>query len=459
MAGHSIRTILVAIAIAIAAPASARDAPPIHYDIAVHADGVVDVRASTTIDDTGSLALAAPWPGADDIRVDRGRVDTSAPGRWVVHAAPGDVVTLTWRPRRSTHPDTIGYDTWQSVLVRSDAVVAAGQSIFALPEDVEARKATVRWSVPTDWRVSTTLIQGTQSMRQVRLSGFMAGTRVVTETRELTGATLRVSSLDTSRGDTAATADAVAAAVTRIVPPKRRHDITVNLVGMNDAFAALSTSALPRGAMSYRTRSMSPGVERARLVLAAVQDDDPDIDAATAWYTQGFAAWRAMTMIRPLIEPADLARMLDETTVRYGDSPFRRVPNARVAAEFGTSPDLRRMAAARGELFASLLDARIREATSGTASLQDALARMPDDPDDPGAALMQAVTAVGGGDIGPVYRRYIVDGELLQLPRNAYGACFSVGTVADWSGWQTQHVFAKAGCEAPPSPTLVSTGT
>jgi len=293
--------------------------------------------------------------------------------------------------------------------------------------------------------VSSTLVRGAQSMRQVRLSGFMAGAHVATETRELGNATLRVSSIDTSRDDTGATADAIAA-VTRIVPVKQRHDLTVNIVGMKDTRFSLSTTTLPSGAMSYHSRNMSPGIERARLVLAAVENDDAHIDAATAWYRQGFAAWRAMTMVRALIEPADVARMLDETTVRYGDSPFRRVSNARVVAEFDTSPDLRRMAAARGELFAWLVDARIREATSGAASLQDALARMPDDPADPGEALVHAVAAIGGGDIAPAYRRYIVDGELLQVPRDVFGACFNVGTVADWSGWQIQHVYAKVGC-------------
>ena len=446
MAGHSIHIALLATAMAIATPATAHDAPPIHYAITVGTQGTLDIQASTLIDDSGTLALTAPSPGADDVRIDRGRVDISAPGRWVVHATPGDVVTLAWRPRRSTHPDTIGYDTWQSVLVRPDAIVASGQAMFALPEDVEGRTATVQWTVPADWPVSTTLVQGAQSMRQVDLSGFMAGARLATETRDLGDATLRVSSIDASRDDASATADAIAAAVRRIVPMKRRHDLTVNLVGMSDAFAALSTSALPLGAMSYRTHGMSPGIERARLVLATVQPDDADSDAATAWYGQGFAAWRAMAMVRFSIEPSDAARMLDETTVRYGDSPFRRAPNARVAAEFGTSPDLRRMAAARGELFAWLVDARIREATAGAASLHDALAKMPDDPADPGEALVHAVAAVGGGDIAPIYRRYIVDGDLLQVPRDVFGACFNVGTVADWEGWQTQHVFAKAGC-------------
>lgn len=446
MAGHSIRIALLATAMAIATPATAHDAPPIHYNITIGAQGEVDLKATTPIDDSGTLALTAPWPSADDIHIDRGRVDTSAPGRWIVHATPGDVVTLTWRPRRSTHPDTLGYDTWQSVLVRPDAVVAAGQAMFALPDDVGTRMATVQWNVPAEWHVSTTLVQGEQSLRQVKLSGFMAGAHVATTTRDLGGATLRVSSIDGSRDDATATADAIAAAVTRIVPVKRRRDVTVNIVGMKDTYFSLSTSTLPSGAMSYHSRNMSPGIERARLVLAAVENDDADIDAATAWYSQGFAAWRAMAMVQPLIAPADLARMLDETTVRYGDSPFRRVPNARVTAEFGTSPDLRRMAAARGELFAWLVDARIREATTGSVSLQDALGNMPDDPADPGEALVRAVAAVGGGDIAPLYRRYIVDGELLQVPRDAFGACFNVGTVADWSGWQIQHVFAKAGC-------------
>jgi hypothetical protein len=56
------------------------------------------------------------------------------------------------------------------------------------------------------------------------------------------------------------------------------------------------------------------------------------------------------------------------------------------------------------------------------------------------------VAGEGGGDIAPLYQRYIVDGDLLQLPADTLGPCFRIGTVAYDYGWQIQHVFAK-----PPS--------
>jgi len=107
---------------------------------------------------------------------------------------------------------------------------------------------------------------------------------------------------------------------------------------------------------------------------------------------------------------------------------------------------MRELPANRGLLFAAFLDAHIRAATGGRKTLLDALARM-GSPAHPGPALIDAVAALGAGDIAPLYRRYIVEGQLLQLPRDALGPCFTVGTVADWSGWQVQHVFAKRSCE------------
>ena len=50
--------------------------------------------------------------------------------------------------------------------------------------------------------------------------------------------------------------------------------------------------------------------------------------------------------------------------------------------------------------------------------------------------------ASGGGDITPLIDKYIVRGELLQLPTGALGRCMKVRTDTGMYDWQVQRVEA-----------------
>lgn len=270
--------------------------------------------------------------------------------------------------------------------------------------------------------------------------------------RKVGESTIHVTTLAPEHFDVERIADELAATMNALLAPSSRHDFALDIVERHVDDGGFSIEASPSRAVANIPARRDDADWVPFVIVAAVMPRDESIDPATAWYTQGVTAFRALAILRDAghVSTASLTYLLNRATTEYGNSPVRRASNQRVVDEYATIKEMRELPMLRGALFAMLLDARIRAATGGTRSLEDALRTMPSDTNDPGPALIDAVANVGGGDIAPLYQRYIVDGVLLQLPRDTLGPCFTIGTVADWSGWQIQHVFAKPSCDANP---------
>jgi predicted metalloprotease with PDZ domain len=455
MAGTSTRTgfLITILALAIVPGARADDSGPIRYDIRfpMHGDRIdaVEVRATASAGVDGRIDFVAPWQGAAEVRAESGTLDTSAGGHWIVKAKPGDDIVLVWRTRPAQAWRRLDGSLWRSVLVRPDAVAAAGGALLALPDGARDRVAEVHWSAPPGWAVSTTFKQGMQTLGELGDGTFMMALHGAIATRTTNNNnTIRVMTLDPRRVDVERVANDIASVVNKATPPAMQHDFTLNIVDLDGDDQSLSINGRSTGAMVYLLPQVRYDTWAPFVIGAATMPAEDKVAPANAWYTQGFTAFHTLELTRDagLASPSTLAYLLNQATTQYGNSPLRRAPNRRVVEEYAAIRELRDLPPARGALFAMLLDDRIRKATGGVRSLEDALGRMPAQTDDPGPALIDAVAAVGAGDVTSLYRRYIVDGELLQLPRDALAPCFTIGTVADWGGWQTQHVFARAGC-------------
>lgn len=276
-----------------------------------------------------------------------------------------------------------------------------------------------------------------------------AETRTATIAMRKSGeSTIQVTTLAPEHFDVERIADELEATMNTLLAPPSRHNFALDVVERHVDDGGFSIDASPTRAVASIPTRRDDADWMPFVIEAAVMPLNESVDPATAWYTQGVTAFRALVLLREAgeISPPSLTYLLNRATTEYGNSPVRRASNQRVVAEYATIAQLRELPVLRGALFAMLLDARIRAATGGARSLEDALRTMPSDASDPGPALVDAVANAGGGDIAPLYQRYIVDGVLLQLPHDALGPCFTIGTVADWSGWQVQHVFAKPSC-------------
>ncbi len=475
MAGTSKRIWVFLIATSgMSALAHANEAPPVHYDIGLdvkqNAVEAITVRATVRTGDDGIVDFDPPKQSPAEVHAERGQLDTSVAGRWRVTAAPGTDIALAWRSQKPEPMSTLSMVAWEKAVAPPDAVFSYGAIVLAVPRGPGTRKVTATMTLPPGWLASSDLTNGTLTTANLAYASILASRELYSTARPVASGTLHLGSIGTRRQEADSIATLLASSLNALrstVAPKDAASndstagatqLTVNLITLNegDAWGSSAGGASATIFLAHEDPSRSWSFEILRSLASA---DEPTGDASTAWFTQGFNGYRLASALRAkrLFDNVTFARHMDQTLGMYGGSPFRRVSNARVVEDYDRIREMQSLPSARGELFAWLVDARMREATQGRKSLADALRRMDAETAaahtalDPGPALIAAVAAEGGVDIAPLYQRYIVEGQLLQLPRDALGPCFSVGTVAYDYGWQQQHVFAKASgtCEAP----------
>jgi len=451
MAGLSKRIWILLIAFGAIPPFAhaAEPPPPVHYDIGLdvrqHEAEALTVRASVQVGDDGIVDFNAPAQAPVELHAEKGSLDTSVPGRWRVTAAPGSDVALTWRTPK---PEPLGDDfaaAWHHVVAHDGKIVVMANVVLAIPSGPDTREVTLTTSAPSDWKVASDIGTGDRMVRDLACNSYFASPDLQSRTRPIwRGTQLHVNALGFTAQDSEQIATSVADALNQFGEPMGAPtDLSIGIMrtGWHTGWAAswngtTATVMVP----DDTTTTWLLGVTR----NFAIRDSRPG-EEANAWFTTGVQTYRlaAIFVDQGAMGNVALARHIDETATTYGNSPLRRAPNARIAADYDRIRDMHDLAATRGELFAWLVDGQMREATQGRKRLTDALKRMDVHATEPGPALIAAVAAEGGGDIAPLYQRYIVDGQLLQLPPDTLGPCFAVGTVAYDYGWQVQHVFAK----------------
>jgi len=431
----------------------ASEPPPVHYDIGldVRNDEVeaITVRATVRAGDNGVVDFAPPWQDVTEVHAEAGTLDTSVKERWRVTTQPGSDVVLAWRTGKPERIDTKPWNIWQRIADQSHAVVALGGAFLAAPAGASSRHVTASVSMPEGWQATTGLDTNAQTVASSSQISFLAAHGLRTATRSTaTGTILRVSATGPLRPDVDRLATTIANALNRLGKATGKGAgkvLTLNITTFHGR-DGLGWSLNGASGVLYLSESATAQDALIDVIRSFAVAGQADTNPRNAWFTHGMTAFRVTTLMREekRLDDRAFASHLDQTIVAYGGSPVRRASNARVVEEYDRIQEIHDLPLTRGELFAWLIDGKMREATQGQRRLTDALQRMNANAADPGPALIVAVAAEGGGDITPLYQRYIVDGELLQLPPTALGPCFSVGTVADIYGWQVQHVFAKA---------------
>lgn len=171
---------------------------------------------------------------------------------------------------------------------------------------------------------------------------------------------------------------------------------------------------------------------------------DSDLEA---WLNEGFTD---LTAARVMLAGGfwtleDYAADLNAALLRYGTSPVRDAPNARIQAARATDIDVNFLAYDRGRLLGLQWDRAFRAATRGKAGLQDVLQRQRGDaslakaqpaPTSADRLFPIAVREVTGLDIAPDIARYVDAGAPIELRADLLGECGSFQTV-------TQPVFDR----------------
>lgn len=467
MAGISKRIWILLVATSAIVPvAHATEPPPVHYDIGLDVQNnevaAFTVRATVRTGDDGVVDFSPPSQPAVDVRAERGNLDTSTGDRWHVTGAPGAEVVLVWRSPRPDLTPSISSSAWQKVVARPGEVFAFGGVLLAIPKGPATRHVTEKISLPPGWHGASSMGIRSSTLEKLTYTSFLASRDLYTVTRPIgTTNALHVASSGGRAQDVDAIATLLASTLGALddVPDRPEpndalltKDVTLNVLILHSGDGyGYSVGGPAATLLLTRVDPSHPWLFG--LVKDLASNHDTQGHADTAWFTRGFTGYRVARALlaNGVFDSTAFARHVDQTLNAYGGSPLRRASNADVAEDYDRIREMRELPAARGELFAWLVESRIREATQGRQHLSDALARMDASSPDPGRALIAAVAAEGGGDISPLYQRYIVDGQLLQLPADTLGPCFSIGTVVYDYGWQVQHVFAKpaSNCRTP----------
>ncbi|MGA7437455.1 MAG: hypothetical protein WBW32_04910 [Luteibacter sp.] len=444
------RTLILAALVALPfAHAQGAEVPTLHYTVRPvldHGDlATVAVEMQTQAGPDGTLDVILPGkPG--DVTVEGG-LTPGKDGHLVLKAAPGALVTL--RYQRRVNDDLFG--AWEANPYMATAAWGQGpcRGLLAIPSDVVARRIDLRWQMPARWRAFSTLPtdRAATPVAQQNSACFLG--RDVVEVNRRIGAKglLRVFTTDPKAA--APLADLVGKLLTTVAVDSGSDGIDYRMYLAPMAQPGDWASSWSNGSgftAAVMQRDFVPAFLAGPIVneYAAMLTTGP-ASPASAWYTQGMRSWLIASDLlgTHALPRKEIAAYLDQMSAGYGNSPFRRADSAQIASDWERSPDVQSLAAARGAMFGWLLDDRIRKATAGNAGLADALRGIGAQPGDPAVALIAAVKATGGGDISPLYEKYIVHGELIQLPPDAMGPCMALETQTDPYGWQIQRVSAS----------------
>ncbi|UPG95206.1 hypothetical protein [Luteibacter aegosomatissinici] len=441
---HVPRMLVLASLVATATMAHADEPPPLRYTITpvLVKDQLtaLDISLDTEAVADGQLLLRIGTP-ARDVRANTA-ADTTTRGYIKLTATARAPISLRYRIAGNAN---LAGDREDGAYLTADWSNNPCPAILAVPDAWVPRRIALEWKLPEGWRgLSSLPADRPVDAESLANAACLVGRHIVDITRPL-GRSATLHAYTTDAAGSARLIDAAAAALRPFAIAAGGDAIdfpmyisTVPVSG--HVFSAWSSGPF----MLVVQQRDAPGTELADpLIEDYIRALAPkDARPAQAWYTDGLRTYLALSeaSTAQALPRKELAAYLDRMSADYGNSPFRRASNAQITADWQRAPPIQAIPHQRGLLFGWLLDDRLRADTGGKTSMADVLRGMNPEEPDPMGALIAAVRAAGGGDITPLVDKYIVRGELLQLPPDALGPCMSVTTQADMYGWQVQHI-------------------
>ncbi len=179
-------------------------------------------------------------------------------------------------------------------------------------------------------------------------------------------------------------------------------------------------------------------------------------EAALYWFSEGFTEFYTQhTLLRKGIwSLEDFIGDLNDTLYDYAANPNNRQPNAWTSARFWTDSAVQHIPYVRGNLFAYLLDNRIRQASDHKIGLDQVIFRMRDRwlnaPTDNRPAVLDNLRQsyqelLGNADqLDALIESHITNGEFIRLPVDMFGQCatFEASDPLSQQTWQAVHLAA-----------------
>ncbi|HXL99257.1 MAG TPA: hypothetical protein VN932_04950 [Rhizomicrobium sp.] len=335
--------------------------------------------------------------------------------------------------------------SYQRAVVQPGYFHLLGSTVFALASSGDKEPVTFRFGpAPNGWTLASTLERAPLTIKDIRASVTVGG-----DWRVLRSGPLRVA----LRGEWHfSDADFVRRA-RAIVDTEQAYWgdapapylITVLPLASNGITGTAGGEGLDGGFAFFLTPALARSVDDSRIVyglahermhtwipaqLGAWPKSEPQ---GTAWLTEGFTDYFA----RRVLLGSRIWR-LDGYVSRfnallhdYDVSPVRTAPNARIAREFFSNPDIQQLPYQRGSLMAAYWDWRLRKAAIAggmNAIIHDMRTRGRARPGKTADENFVAAMAAHGVDVRGDITRFIEHGEQIWLPRDTFAPCGTVAT-------------------------------
>lgn len=446
----------------IAALALQAASPELAYTLTIEeaADGPeVHVHVAFLGDEDGETILGLPsfWGGEDELWTGITGLSASgedavltpgdSPESWTLTHAPGAAIALDYQviQDREGAPSAAGDDSYRP-FVQPDFVHLIGNTFVILPDNSrEDETISFAFNAPDGWALASDLEHGVADVDALMASVIVAGDfRVMTQ--EISGAPVRVALRGALEIDDQTLMDNLAHVIeanleywdasgepylVTVLPLEAEPDwISIGGTNLADSFAMFITTnaeidTVKRILAHEHTHTWN--VKRLGGPLEG-ETEEP----AGYWFSEGFTDFlttRAGVRGGSFTAEQGVAQW-NEFLRDYASSPVRTASNDAILDGFWTNPDIQRLPYLRGQVFAALADARIREETDGAQDLDDVMHAMLDSAEDGPAPsrFIEVAQAVTGVDLSHLHQQHIMDGEMIWLPEEAFGGCGPVET-------------------------------
>ena len=409
-------------------------------------------------DGTTTLHLPNEWGGQRDLyksirnltASDRTSfADTDQPFVKTIKHEPGQKVTFTYEIVNGFE-GLYRNDVRYRPVVDEDHIHWIGNAVWALPawDDSIEVNAKIEWkNFPKQWTIANSFDTGKRFQRirkrfgELRQAVFVAGDFRILQTKAA-GNPVNLA----VRGKWQFTDSELAEMTRKIIEVERaffgdhsQRYYLVTLVpiygggpnsfstggtGLTDSFALFATS--------------NTGLDRFRRLLAHEYAHNwipgklggmpAENEQVLYWFSEGFTDFYTYRLLRlgKLITEAEYVARYNELIREYYMLPVREAPNDRIVKDFWSDPDVHRLPYLRGFLFATNLNAAIRNASGGKSSLDNVIlglyqASRESRKELTFESLAAAFKNYLAHDPTPIMKRHLTDGELVVPAADALG--------------------------------------
>lgn len=410
------------------------------------------ITLSATGDEDGLTDLRLPgfWGGEDELWNNLHAITVSGegvvmlprseddPAALQLQHPPGAVFELSWQVIQDRDGDPLAevgdyYRPW----VRPSYVHVLGHTVLIQIADGRDRPTTLEVTVPDGWALASDATGDHTSMARAATSVIAAGDFRV-DTRQVNDAPLTIATRGGFDGEFAASAGVKALQSNYAYwgVPGEPYLITGLPLGaapgmssfggtnLGDAFALFGTENTPQDIVQrILVHEHAHTWVPTRLGGLVSGPEEP----SGYWFSEGFTDWITTRggLIAGVWDADGAIAYWNEFLSDYMSSPQREAPNQAITEGFWLDYDLDQLPYKRGKIFAGLVDYQIRTQTDGSHDLDDVLFAMRDGLIEGPAPLtfVDTVRQVTGVDIAELHQRHILDGELIVLPEDTFGAC------------------------------------